>query len=618
MFDFLATRTLTMDGPALPLSPTGDTILQLRSVHGHESLSEIYAYALDCVTVSDLLMPAEAANIDLKSVIGKELTITVQLDGMGSFVAGVTGLSGAANIGKGIREISGIVTQARFVGQSNRQGAYRLTLRPWISLADQQSTFRILQNKTVVEIIDLVLGPYMFSWDKRLSAEYKALEYQVQYGETDFAFVQRLMQEHGIYWFFEHSNKIHRMVLVDQLGAHKPVDSAAYQTLWYYPPGQKIDMEYIDTFDASESIQTGRWTTSDFNFKKPKARLGTENALPRDTEFNELERYEWPGDYSDTDAGDNFARVRMQEHFAQGSRAWGSGALRDVVCGTTFTLEGYPQQSANREYLVLGASFAASEPGETTGGGEFRVRSSFLVQPATVVFRPPRTVPKPRTTGPQTAIVTGPEGHEIWTDQYGRVKLKFHWDRSPVCNQKSSCWVRVSYPWAGNNFGTINIPRIGQEVIVDFENGDPDRPIVTGRVYNGANMPPWPLPDNATQSGTLSRSEDGNYETANAIRFEDKKGREQVWIHAEKDMLTEVENNAALHVGNNLVEEIDGNQVTTVAKTCRLVVGDRLEIVVGATSIVLDSGGDISINGINVSIVGTSSVSADGKLIDLN
>jgi type VI secretion system secreted protein VgrG len=611
MLDFLTTRTVTMDGPALPQSPTGDPVLQLRAVHGNESLSEIYTYALDCVTASDLLMTGEAGSLDLKSIIGKELTITIQLDGMGSFVPGMTGVSGAANIGKGIREISGIVTEARFSGQSNRQCRYRLTLRPWISLADQQSTYRIVQKKTVVETIDEVLGSYMFSWDKRLSAEYKVLDYQVQYGETDFAFVQRLMQEHGIYWFFEHSNKIHRMVLVDQLGAHKPVDSEAYQTLWYYPPGQKIDMEYIDSFDASESIQSGRWATSDFNFKKPKARLGTENALPRDTEHNELERYEWPGDYSDPEAGEEFARVRMQELYAQGSRAWGSGNVRDVVCGTTFTLEGYPQQTANREYLVLSASFAAMELGESTGAGEYGISSSFVVQPATVVFRPPRTVSKPRTTGPQTAIVTGPQGREIWTDQYGRVKLKFHWDRSPVLDHRSSCWVRVSYPWAGNNYGTINVPRVGSEVIVDFENGDPDRPIVTGRVYNGSNMPPWSLPDNATQSGTLSRStEKGGYSTANAIRFEDKKGREEVWIHAEKDMRTEVENDASLTVGND--------SMTSVGRVCTIQAGERLELIVGKSIVVLESNGHISINGNVINIAGDQLVDVTGNVVHLN
>jgi type VI secretion system secreted protein VgrG len=665
MLQFLTDRTLTISGPAIPLSTGGAPVLQLRALHGSETVSTIYTYVLDCVSASDLMMD-DAANLDLKSLIGKELTVTIQLDGMGSFVPGMTGLSGPSNIGKGIREISGIVTEARYVGQSTRQGQYRLLLQPWIRLADQQSNYRIFQNKTVVEIVDQVLGFYMFSWDKRLSAEYKSLAYQVQYGETDFAFVQRLMQEHGIYWFYEHSNGIHRMVLVDQLGAHKPVDSEAYQTLSYYPPGHKIDREYIDTFDASESIQSGRWTTGDFNFKKPKARLEAENALPRDTQYNELEHYEWPGDYSDLDAGEEFAQIRMQEIHAHGSRAWGGGNLRDVVCGTTFTLHGYPQKDANREYLVLGATFVASELGESTGAGEFHVRSTFVVQPATVVFRPPRTIQKPRTRGPQTATVTGPEGHEIWTDQYGRVKLKFHWDRSPVRDQNSSCWVRVSYPWAGNNYGTISIPRVGSEVIVDFENGDPDRPIIIGRVYNGSNMPPWTLPDNATQSGTLSRSsEGGGYGTANAIRFEDKKGQEQLWIHAERDLLIEVERDEvhavqmnrtrstgaddttdiagvrtvkvqgveqhvvngaqqttlngghSLTVNGGQTVSVNGSQSISATANVSVTAGAQMSFLCGASSIVMDSSGTVTISGINVSVIAAGTLTTAAPLTNL-
>nr|WP_322047528.1 type VI secretion system tip protein TssI/VgrG [Paraburkholderia sp. J67] len=563
MLDFLTTRTVTMDGPAVPLSPDGDALLQLRAVRGTEVLSVIYSYTLDCVTSPDSMFAGDTANLDLKAMIGKELTITVQLDGMGSYVPGLP--DGSPNIGKGIREISGIVTEATFKGQTNRQGRYQLKLKPWIELANQQSNFRIFQNKSVVEILDEVFGAYRYSWDKRLSAQYPRLNYQVQYGETDFDFSQRLMQEHGIYWFFEHSNTIHRMVLVDQLGAHKPVESAAYQTLSYYPPGHKIDTEYIHTFDITERLQTGRWSSGDFNFTKPKSRLAVENALPRETAHNRLERYEWPGDHSDVDTGEAFARIRMQELYAQGSRAWGEGNLRDVVCGTTFDLEGFPQDSANREYLVIAASLHAIELGDATGGSSYSIGTSFLVQPATVVFRPPRDVEKPRTTGPQTAIVTGPEGHEIWTDQYGRVKLKFHWDRSPIKDNRSSCWVRVSYPWAGNNYGMISIPRVGSEVIVDFESGDPDRPIIIGRVYNGSNMPPWSLPDNATQSGTLSRStEKGGYGTANAIRFEDKKGAEELWLQAERDMRTEVEHDRLSTIGANDTTIITGNRTDHV------------------------------------------------------
>ncbi|TDY24084.1 type VI secretion system secreted protein VgrG [Paraburkholderia sp. BL6665CI2N2] len=574
MSNFMTPRTFTVSGAALPKLDDGEPALLIRSIRGEEALSKIYEYELGLVTpLSPLLPDSAAANLDLKAMVGKELTVTVQLDGMGTFHSGVAGAAGAANIGKGEREISGIVTAASLVAPLNRQYHYRLILKPWIVLAGQRTDYRIFQNRSVVEIIDEVLkGNYMYSYVKRLGGTYPRLVYQVQYGESDFSFIQRLMEEHGIYWFFEHSNGVHRMVLVDNLGAHRRVVSEAYHTLQYLPPDRKIDAEYVSHFDTTESIQSGIWTTDDFDFTKPSANLAVQNALPQGTRHNDLTVYEWPGDYTDPQQGEQFARVRMQEIRARGERAVGRGNLRDVVCGTTFTLASYPQEAANREYLVIRVRLDAEEIGEVTGEGQYQVNTTFEVQPATTMFRPPRTVSKPRTTGPQTAIVTGYTGSEIWTDQYGRVKLKFHWDRSPVNDQNSSCWVRVSYPWAGSNFGGINIPRVGTEVIVDFENGDPDRPIVTGRVYNAMSMPPWKLPDNATQSGTLSRStKEGGYGTANAIRFEDKKGREEVWIHAEKNLRTEVENDEvhavehdqtvtvghdrARHVGND--EQVD-------------------------------------------------------------
>lgn len=550
MPNFSAARTVTVSGPAVPTTPVGEPALELSAIRGDETLSEIYSYTLDCLTPPDPLLAHErAANLDLKAMIGKALTVTVQLEGMGSFVPGMPGMAGAANIGAGAREISGIVTGARFEGQLNRQCRYRLTMRPWIYLADLRSDYRIFQNRSVDEIVDEVLNAYSYSYDKRLSGRYPKLGYQVQYGETDFAFIQRLMQEHGIYWFFEHTNQVHRMVLVDYLGAHKPVESAAYRTLRYYPPGHKIDAEYIDRFSTEEHIRPGRWATGDFDFEKPNADLGVENALPRDTAHNGLERYEWPGDYTAREHGEHLARVRMEQTRARGERASGGGNVRDIVCGTTFALAGHPHASANREYLVIGATFEATETGGASGPGAYRIDTSFVAQPATTAFRPPRTVRKPRTRGPQTAIVTGPRGQDIWTDQYGRVKLKFHWDRSLVDDQNSSCWVRVSYAWSGNNYGGVNIPRVGSEVVVDFEHGDPDRPLVTGQVYNALHMPPWPLPENATQSGFMTRSPAGGGENANMLRFEDKAGEEQVKLHAERNYDVSVERDATTAVG---------------------------------------------------------------------
>ncbi|WP_250491314.1 type VI secretion system Vgr family protein [Caballeronia sp. INML2] len=556
-----------MSGAALPPGPTGDPALLLRSIHGEESLSKIYTYTIDCCTPLHSLLPEQAAaNLDLKSMIGKELTVRIALEGKGSFVPGAMGAAGAVNIGAGVREISGIVTKAHYVGQTRRQSHYRLLLEPWVSLADQASDYRIFQGKTVVEIVEQVLGKYMYSYETRLSEQYPALDYQVQYGETDYRFIQRLMAEHGIYWFFEHSDGFHRMILVDQLGAHKPVESAAYQTISYFPPGHRIDEEHIDYFRIDGSLQPGRWTTNDFDFKKPSAALIKQNELPQETSHNDLERYEWPGDFTDPSHGEQFARIRMEEVRARGERASGSGNVRDIVCGTTFRLSGFPHEAANQEYLVLSSSISASEAHQTSGAGQYQFTSSFVVQPATTVYRPPREdYPKPRTSGPQTAIVTGPAGQEIWTDQYGRVKLSFHWDRSGVKDQSSSCWVRVSYPWAGGGYGGVNIPRIGSEVIVDFENGDPDRPIVVGRLYNAESMPPWELPGNATQSGMLSRSMKGNAETANGIRFDDKQGAEEVMLLAQKDMNTTVKNNESHTVKANRTKTIQGSETTAVS-----------------------------------------------------
>ncbi|MBP0593854.1 type VI secretion system tip protein VgrG [Paraburkholderia sp. LEh10] len=644
MLDFVKPRTLTMSGPALPEGPGGESMLELKGISGDEALSEIYAYTLDCLTAPDL-PPGVAANIDLKSMIGQELTVMIQLEGMGSFIPGLAGAAGATNIGAGTREISGIVAHARYVNQSNRQSRYELILKPWIWLADQRSDFRIFQRKTVIEIVEEVFDTYTYSYDLRLGDQYPMLDYQVQYGETDYRFVQRMLAEHGIYWFFEHSNTFHRMVLVDHLGSHKPVESEAYHKLWYYPPGHKIDMEYIDHFDLTGSLQSGRWTTNDFDFKNPGARLSAENELIQDTAHNDFERYEWPGDYTELERGEDVARLRMEEVRAHGERAQGSGALRNVVCGTTFELEGYPYEAANREYLVISAGLHANELAQASGGGDYHFQTSFVVQPATTIYRPQRDLyPKPRTSGPQTAIVTGAPGSEIWTDKYGRVKLKFHWDRSDVRDQNSSCWIRVSYPWAGGGFGGVNVPRVGTEVIVDFENGDPDRPIVVGRLYNAATMPPWDLPGNATQSGLLSRSMKGGAGNANAIRFEDKQGAEELWLQAEKDMRTEVEDSELHTVGNNRMKAVGQNEVATVGaqrshsvksddialigadKVIQVLnnfvcaAGDSITLSCGDSIIELRSNGEINMTCTNFNITAAQSgkINSQGGTLDLN
>lgn len=585
MPNFGDNRMITVEGGAIPKQANGNLALRPMGIKGEEALSTAYAYQLDLVTPIDM-EANEAANLDLEAMVGREVTVTIHLDGMSLSVAGIGSL---ANIGAGTRQISGIATGATLLEQQERNYIYRLVIEPWIVLAKRRSDYRIFQRKSVVEIIDEVLNSqYIYSYEKRLSQQYPALEYEVQYGESDYHFIQRLMERSGIYWFFEHSGGVHRMVLIDRIEAHRPVASEAYRVLPYYPPEQKINRESIDHFDITERIQSGSWVTDDFDFTRPQSKLTAQKAQPKQTPYNQLAIYEWPGNYMDLTQGGEYARIRMEDIRARSQHASGRGSLRNVVCGTTFTLSDYPHASANCEYLVIRAKLEAEERGETSNSGEFRFNTTFDVQPTSIPYRPERKTIPPRTKGPQTAIVTGPPGQEIWTDQYGRVKLKFHWDRSPTHDQNSSCWVRVSYPWAGSNFGGVNIPRVGTEVIVDFENGDPNRPIVTGRVYNAATMPPWQLPGNATQSGLISRSIGGGIKNANALRFEDLAGLEEIWLQAERDMLTQIKNNEVHGVGANRSKNVGGNELSNIS-------GTRTETVAGDEKIDLQANRDRSV-----------------------
>ncbi len=546
-----------------------------------------------------LIPESLAANVDVKALVGKEACITIELEGRGSFVAGLPGGS-PAGIGAGERQVNGLVTAARFLRLENRRAVYELLLEPWLTLAQRTSDHRIFQNKSVDQILREVLADYPYASEIRLFRQYPPREFQVQYGETDLAFLERLMQEWGLYYFFVHADGVHRLTIVDDPAAHTPNPSLAYQQISYYPPGHKIDEEYCDQFTTHEGLQPGRWVTDDFDFKRPRALLQQTVVMPRKTGHAEQELYRWPGDYADAQEGQELARVRMEHEGAPGSRASGGGKLRGMVCGHTFALDRHPQAKANTEYLLLSVSLVIQEVGGASGQGGYHCHCSFEVQAASQTFRSAQTRPKPHTHGPQTAIVTGPEGREIYTDQYGRVKLSFHWNRYCTKDENSSCWVRVASLWAGTNFGVMAVPRIGQEVVVDFENGDPDRPIVTGRVYNGLNMPPWALPANMTQTGILTRSsEGGGPANANALRFEDKAGSEEVWLHAEKDLRTEVEHCETHSVGVDRSKTIGRHENTTVGSNRNEQVGGtHTEVIkMQRTLVVSDAGSTETVQG---------------------
>ncbi|WP_038708389.1 type VI secretion system Vgr family protein, partial [Burkholderia thailandensis] len=610
-------RTVVIRSGAMPRL-LGQPALEFLSLRGEEHLGKLYTYELLLRTPDDFHVPlATSANLDLKAMIGTEMTVGIQLDGIG------TGAQGG--VGAGAREISGLVVKAGFLRSEGRYNVYRIELRPWLWLATLTSDYKIFQDKSVVEIIDTVLHDYPYPVEKRLdidkysvageSARNEPRAFQVQYGETDFDFVQRLMEEWGIYWFFEHSDNKHRLVLCDHIGGHRKAPSEAYHEIAHHPEGGKIDIEYINYFSTDEALRPGRVVIDDFDFTRPLASLVTSNHQPRETNWGEGELFEWPGDYTDSKHGDLISRVRMEERRATGSRAYGRGNVRGLACGHTFVLAKHKHDDANREYLVIESALMLTEVADETGSGyRYECDNELVVQPSNEVFRMPRETPKPTTNGPQSAIVVGPPGHEVWTDEFGRVKIRFLWDRYARNDATDSCWVRVSQAWAGVNFGGIYIPRIGQEVIVGFMNGDPDRPLILGSLYNTITPPPWDLPGDATKSGFKSKSITGGRENYNGIRFEDKLGAEEFHMQAEKDMNRLTKNDESHTIGANYSIGVGITHTRAVGAMFSSIVGGAASYAVGgAESTMIGGAYALNVGGAHaVAVGGASSVSVGG------
>ncbi|EFE7244158.1 type VI secretion system tip protein VgrG [Escherichia coli] len=616
------THNVTLSGSAVP-----DGMLLFASLGGTETVGELFTYSIKLKTpdILNLGYVSPAANLQLKPMVGKDLCVNIELDGGGK------------------RYISGLVTAARVAGHQGRSVVYELRLEPWLKILTHTSDYKAFQNKNVVEILDEVLDEYPWPVEKRLVENYPTRAWQVQYGETDFDFVQRLMQEWGIYWWFEHSENSHTLVLADAINVHKAC--ADSPLVCYYQKGLKLDKEFIHTITANESLRSGQWVLNDFDFMKPRSLLKSTVANPRETGLAEYEHYEWPGDYFTKSEGEMLTRIRMEEQRSPGSRVQGSGNIRTLMTGFTFTLENYPTAEVNREYLLVQTTLFIQDNAQHSGQEQhFSYSTSFELHPTSEVYRPQRTLSKPHTKGPQSAIVTGPAGQEIWTDKYGRVKVQFGWDRYGKNDENSSCWVRVSYPWAGKGFGGIQIPRIGQEVLVDFKNGDPDLPIIVGHTYNQDTMPPWGLPGAATQSGFYSHTIGGGPTNANALRFEDKTGGEEIWLHAEKDQRIEVNNNESHWVGNNRLKVIDKtetaiigeersltvqmddtslagqNKTIQAVQNLRLAAGDSIILSCGNTILQMTSDGIFNITCKNFNITATENgkINTQSGQLDLN
>lgn len=543
-------------------TPAGKDVLLLKSMHGVEAMSQPFRWSLDLLS--------EKGDVEADDILGKTVTIGMDLPN-----------------GKS-RYFHGYVTEFSLGGWSQKYNQYRAIVRPWYWLLTRTADCKIFQEKTVPQIFEEVVKQYGFTdYQLKLSGTYEPWEYCVQYRETDFNFLSRLLEQEGIYYFFLHEADKHTMVLADAPSQHTKL--AGYEKVPYYPPGgtdTQRERDYLEAWAWTKSVQPGSFATTDFDFEKPRKSLSGSSTIERKHSQASYEIFDYPAELSKLEASQTevTAKIRIEELQASYLVAHGHGTAAGLGTGFRFELDNYPRKDLNIEYLITQGTYTLTVDSYETGtasGEEFAVAIEAI--DAQTTFRPERRTPKPVVQGAQTAIVVGKAGEEIFTDKYGRVKVQFHWDRYGKQDEKSSCWIRVAQVWAGKAWGAIHIPRIGQEVIVSFLEGDPDQPIITGRVYNGDSMPPYGLPGNATQSGIKSRSSKGGGEANfNEIRFEDKKGSEQFTTHAEKNQDVTVENDEVVSIGHDRTETVGHDETVTVGNNRTEKVGVNEMITIGS------------------------------------
>lgn len=508
-------------------TPLGPDVLLLRGFTGYEAVSRLFSFELDLLSTDP--------EIKFEEIIGQKVTIRVILRHDTE------------------RYFNGVINRFMQMGSDVGLANYRATMVPALWFLTRTADCRIFQNKKVPDIIQEILKENGLTDVKTvLKGTYEPRDYCVQYRETDFNFVSRLMEQYGIFYFFEHEKDKHTLVLADDLLAHQPCPEQP-EVSWNPQGSDSLDEDVITSLQWEETFRFGKYAVTDYNFETPSTSLRAEVKSQIDVGGNgKYEIYDYPGEYGKKAEGDGIAKIRMEEEEAQYKVISGAGAVRVFTTGYKFTLQDYVRKDVNGDYVLTQVQHIASVGNTyTTGtGGQDDYSNSFSCIPAKRPFRSPQVTPKPMVQGPQTAVIVGKDGEEIWTDKYGRVKVQFHWDRYGKMNEESSCWVRVSQSWAGKKWGAMFIPRIGQEVIVEFIEGDPDQPIITGRVYNAEQMPPYELPTEQTKSTMKTNSSKGG-EGFNEIRFEDKKDDEQIFIHAQKNMDIRVVNDRFETIGKD-------------------------------------------------------------------
>lgn len=539
-------------------TPLGKDKLVLVKFEGEERVGQLFEFRIEALS--------DERDIDFDGAIGRNCSVTYSSHGQD-------------------RIWSGVLTEARWLGPQNDRFSYSLVLRPWFWLLSKTTDCRIFENKTVKEIIKQVLSDRGFTNIRdKLTENYKQIEYCVQYRETDLAFICRLMEQYGIYYFFDHAEDDHALVMADSRSSHSPAPGLA--TLPFIPLDgrDRRAREHVQSWVAGRRFRSGKIELKDYDYQKPSAKLLSDANASAGYSHGSMEVYDYPGKYTEQDDGDRFAKVQLEAEQALDQRRWGQGDASSLVPGSLTTLTDAIKPSENTQYLVLGATHTLYSEFYSTADGsapEQMYEGLYEFLPADRPYRMPIETPKPFIRGIQTAKVVGKQGEEIDVDDQGRILVQFYWDRKKM----QSCRVRIAQVWSGKQWGGIFIPRIDMEVVVEYLEGNPDRPMVTGTVYNGDNKVPYSLPDNKTKAGWKSDSSKG-HGGYNEIVFEDKKGSEDIGVHAQKDLDVVVLNKETRTIGESFMPPMGSPSRETTLKMG----DDSLTIQMGNQNINIDLG----------------------------
>lgn len=604
-------------------TPLGPHAFLLVAMDGQEGLATIGRFRLT--------LRSQRHDVTASEMLGANVTMRVEADHNlppRYFNGYITGWSGVSGVDEGPNR-----------GDKAKWFAYEAQVSPWLWFLTRQANSRIFQNKTVPQIVAEVFRAHgaLASMRQDLKSSYRVWPYCVQYRETDYNFVSRLLEQEGIYHYTAHANGKHEVVLVDSSSAHAP--APGYENVRFAVEHSQ-DIDTLDHWLSNHEIRPGRYVARDYDYMKPRTPVEdlAEKTVPHP--YGSFSFFDYPAEVDNAAEAKTIAQVRIDELHSSYQVFSGGGTVRGLYPGCSFKLEKHPVAAFNDKHLVVAARYQSTGNSGRSGAGDtFNFHCEVSAIPLSQQYRPPRTTPKPLIQGPQTAVVVGSAGEEIDTDPegLGRVKVQFRWDRYGNADQNSSCWIRVMQPVAGNGYGSWALPRVGQEVVVQFLEGDPDWPLIMGSVYNGDNRLPYKLPAEKTRWGLKTRStKGGTASNFNELRFEDKKGSEEVYLHAEKDHTLYTKHRRTEFVGEqshlqvkqdvlqkyeaDLHTAITGDEITKAGGGVHLTVGQDWQATMG-TRMAADAGQEIHLKaGMSVVIeAGTSlTLKVGGNFVNIN